>query len=332
MRPGVLPTLAAIVPGGLLHGAGTYVAGDKRTAKRLVIAGSAGFAALLLAGGMLELTGTSRRLVGVFVPLAFVGSAVFFTSWLADLYGAATGGREATAASFTPWAEWEAGYRYVYDPQFAYRSFAALRSDLRHGALRVSPTAMIALDDDNQRLGLDLAYRLRGRRPGEHSLDGSFLDVTSGLLLHRYGAEGFAVWTPTFALEGRLDLAHVGKSLRGAFVDGQLGAGLELYAFEGRGQARENAFGLLLARFGFGVYFGSGATRTGELSVYYDHRHDDFAAGLGVRGIASGVVGHIGGAGHYYFDRHWGASALLEVGSAVVSGVSVRYRAGGSER
>lgn len=329
LKPGLVPTLGALVPGFILHGSGTYLARDPRTAKRLAIAGGAGLGAFLLGGVVLATTGTSRRLAGVFVPIVFSGAAVFFTSWLADLYGASTGGRAATAASFTPWTEWELGYRYVYDPQFAYRSFGVLRGDLRYRGLRVSPMAMVALDDDNQRLGLDLAYRLRGRRPDERSLDGSFLDVTGGLLFHRYGSEHFSVWTPSLALEGRLDLFHVGRSLRGAFVEGQLGAGLEQYRFDGFGQAHDDAFGLLLARFGFGLYFGSGATRTGELSVYYDHRHDDFAAGLGVRGIAAGIAGHVGTQGLYFFDRHWGASALLEVGAAVVTGLSVRYRVGG---
>jgi hypothetical protein len=327
VQPGVLPTLAAVVPGVLVHGAGSYVARDRRTAKRLLLAGAAGLGVFLASGVVIAATGTSRRLIGAFAPILFVGTGLFFTSWLADIYAASTGGREASGASFAPRMEWELGYRYVYDPQFSYRNFAFTRGDLRHESFRVSPSAWVALDDNNQRLALELARRLRGRRANVESRDQSYFDVTTALLYHRYGSERFAVWTPTLALEGRLDLAHVGHSLRGAFVEGQLGAGLELYNFDAPGaQLRDDAFGLLLARFAFGIYLGSGSRRAGELSVYYDHRHDDFAAGLGVAGIGSGVLGHLGGNGSYYFDRHWGVSALLEVGAAVVTGISARYR------
>ncbi|HEX6245763.1 MAG TPA: hypothetical protein VFZ61_32790, partial [Polyangiales bacterium] len=86
-----------------------------------------------------------------------------------------------------------------------------------------------------------------------------------------------------------------------------------------------NAFGMLLARFGFGVYVGSGP-RSGEAQLYYDHRHDDFAAGLGVKGIASGPLGHFGLSGRYYVTQAWGASALIELGSAVVAGLNLCYR------
>jgi hypothetical protein len=327
IRPGFLPTLASLVPGFLLHGSGTYLAHDKRAAKRLAISGAAGLSLFLLSGIVLASTGTSRKLVLPFAPLLAIGTGVFFTTWLADLYGAATGGRTAKISSWVAPIELELGHRYVYDPQFAYRNFGYLRGDFRYRSLRATPIAYLGLDDDNQRVALELAQRMRGRTPGHISEDGSYLDLTSALIYHRYGSEGFAVWTPTLTVDARLDLAHVGPSLRGAFVEGQLGAGLEVYRFDVSGAPRrEEAFGLLLARFGFGVYFGRGARRTGELLVYYDHRHDDFAAGMGVRGIGGGVLGHVGTLGHYFFSEAWGASALLEVGSAVVTTVALRYR------
>jgi hypothetical protein len=327
-KPGVLPTLASIVPGVVLRGSGTFLAKDRRAAKRLFLTAGAGLVLFLGSGAVLAATGTSRRLVSAFAPLVFAGSGLIFMSWLADIYGASTGGRDAVGQTLSPPLEWELGYRYVHDPQFDYQSFAYARGDLRHGGWRASPGAYVALDDDNQRLSLDLARRLWGRHARDQSSDGSFVDLTHGLIYHRYGSEGFAVWTPTAALEGRLDLRHVADSLRGAFVEGQLGVGVEVYAFDAPGaQARDDVFGLLLARYGFGVYFGSGLRRTGEATLYYDHRHDDFAAGLGVRGIGSGVLGHIGTAGHYYFDEHWGISGMFEIGSAVVTGVSARYRA-----
>jgi hypothetical protein len=148
-----------------------------------------------------------------------------------------------------------------------------------------------------------------------------------GLRYARFASDGFDVITPEWHVDGRLDLARAGRSLAGSFVEGQVGAGLELYAFDASGShLGDNAFGLLLARFGFGVYFGDGGRQSGEALLYYDHRHDDFAAGLGVQGIGSGILGHMGLSGRYFVTREWGLVGLLEVGSAVVSGLSVRYR------
>jgi hypothetical protein len=225
-----------------------------------------------------------------------------------------------------PHVDVELGYLYAHDPQFRYGSFATLRGDFRASAFRASPLAYVALDDDNQRLLLELAYRPLGRTPSRRFADGSFLELATGVRYHRYGSDGFAVTTSEWHLDGRLDLARVGKPLEGSFVEGQLGAALELYHFDAPGSRSENnAFGMLLARFGFGVYVGTGP-RSGEALLYYDHRHDDFAAGLGVKGIASGPLGHFGLSGRYFLTRAWGASALLEVGSAVVAGGAVCYR------
>lgn len=327
IEPGVWPTLGALGPGFFLRGTGTFLAHDRTAAKRLLTLGGVGFASFLGSGIVLIATGTSRRLVLPFTPLLGAGFALFITTWLADIYGAATGGRDDSVVEYTPLLETELGYRYVYDPQFAYRSFGHLRLDARRDRYRLSTFGDVALDDDNQRLGLELAYRLRGRRAEQLSADGSYLETTGAFLYHRYGSERFAVWTPTLTLDARLDLMHVGESLRGSFIEGQLGAGAELYAFDAPGsQPRDNAFGLLLIRFGFGLYFGQGRQHTGEAQLYYDHRHDDYAAGLAVRGIGGGVLGHVGLLGHYWFHRHFAASALLEFGSAVVAGLSLRHR------
>ena len=56
--------------------------------------------------------------------------------------------------------------------------------------------------------------------------------------------------------------------------------------------------------------------------MYYDHRHDDFAAGLKVRGLGSGVIGHFGTALTYDFTARFGIEAYTEIGSAWVNGLS----------
>jgi hypothetical protein len=327
LKPGWLAAGLAVMPGFVVHGAGTFAIGERRAARKLLITEAVGLAALVGGGALLAVTGTSRRMIGVVAPVTIAGFGLFALSWLADIYGAATGGRDAHAPGFSPHAEVELGYAYVHDPQFAYGSFATLRGDLRAHDVRISPDAWIALDDDNQRFTLELAYRPYGRTPRRGARDGSYAELATAVRHHRFGEEGFAVLTPMWWLQGRLDLARMAPTLAGAFVEGQLGAGLELYDFNVRGsRLGDNGFGLLLARFGFGMYFGDGGARSGELFGYYDHRHDDFAAGLGVQGIGSGILGHVGMRGHYYLTRCWGLSGLVELGSALVTGLSLRYR------
>jgi hypothetical protein len=326
LKPGAVAAGVAILPGFVLHGAGNFAIGERKAAKRLLIAEAAGLAVFVGAGLLMVQTGTARRLIGALTPLTIFGFGTFALTWLADIYAASTGGRDAYGPAFVPYVDLQLGYAYVHDPQFRYGSFGTLRADLRVSAFRASPEAWIALDDDNQRLLLQLAYRALGRTPSRRFSDGSFVELVTGVRYHRFGTERFAVTTSEWHLDARVDLARVGPAMRGSFVEGQVGAGLELYHFRAPGsRVEDNAFGLLLARFGFGVYLGTGP-KSGELSLYYDHRHDDFAAGLGVKGIASGPLGHFGLRGRYFVAPQWGVNALLELGSAVVAGASVSYR------
>jgi hypothetical protein len=80
----------------------------------------------------------------------------------------------------------------------------------------------------------------------------------------------------------------------------------------------------LLASFGFGMYLDH---RGSELLLYYDHRHDDYAAGLKITGLGSGVAGHFGTASRVYFDDSWGVGLDAQIGSAAVVSLSALFRA-----
>jgi hypothetical protein len=310
-----------------VHGTGAFAIGDRPTARRLLIAEGAGLGVFVGAGALLAVTGASRVTTGVLAPLTLAGFSVFALSFVADVYAATTGGRDVGPAPFAPWFNTEVGYLYVYDPQFDYANLGHFRADVRFSQLRASGELWAALDDDHQRMLVELAYRALGRTPERDARDGSYADVVLGLRHRRFTQQGFAVTTPELHLHGRADLARLGASLRGAFVEGQLGAGLELYDYDVPGaEVSNDVYGLMLARVGFGLYLGDSRARTGELLGYYDHRRDDFAAGLGVAGIGSGFLGHFGVIGHCFFTRDWGATALVELGSAAVLGLGVRYR------
>ena len=78
--------------------------------------------------------------------------------------------------------------------------------------------------------------------------------------------------------------------------------------------------------FALGAYLGNPSRRGGEARVYYDHRHDDFAAGLKLESLGSGPLGHFGTDLRYYLTSHFGAHLDFQVGSAYVTSLSVLYR------
>jgi hypothetical protein len=165
--------------------------------------------------------------------------------------------------------------------------------------------------------------------PATRARDGSRLDLQAAVTHHRYDSDGFNTVTVELALDGRLDLERWAEPLRGSFADFGVGAALQTFDYD----AVDLGFAsdveqMLLARFGFGMYLGDPAERGGELSVYYDHRHDDFAAGLKLTGLGSGIPGHFGSEVRYYFSRDFGVLVDAQAGSAYILGMSLLYRVG----
>ena len=62
------------------------------------------------------------------------------------------------------------------------------------------------------------------------------------------------------------------------------------------------------------------------MHAVYDHRHDDFAAGLQLPGLGSGPAGHFGLASEIFVSPRWGLAADIQAGSAYVAGLSLLYR------
>jgi hypothetical protein len=319
---------AALVPGILLHGSGHFVLGRRATALKLFAMQGVGMTMLLLAGLPLVLTGASRYLTRSASTVAILGVATFGTAFQADLFGSvvplsARGIPERVPAAI----EAEVGYRYVHDPRFRYTSFAAQGLDVRYSSVRLSPSALVALDDENRRLRLEGAYRFFGPRFAERpARDGSFLELELATTHHRYASEGFATLVLETVANGRLDLERFDPWLRGTFAEAHLGMGLQLYDYDGLplGSDRES---LLLAGMGFGLYFGGPEPPFGEVVSYYDHRHDDLAGGFTEAAI--GIAGHAGLSGKIYLTDYLGLAAFVEGGAAFVGGASLLVRSAG---
>jgi len=329
-RPSAIGIAAAIVPGILVHGAGHFAAGDPQTASRLLILEGIGVGTLAVGFIPIVLTGASRRLVGPAAALSVAGVGLFAISMLSDLYGVATPeGGVGAPPSTVAIVQIAAGYRYVFDPVFAYRNFLATEIDYRVAHWRVDPSAWLAVDSKNSRLRALGSYRFIGPLPeGEpRARGGSFLDLEAAVTRHAYGSEHFATTTFELSVAGRLDLDHLAPSLAGSFAEMSFGGAMASYQYDVPGAASDLG-GLLLARFAYGVYFGWPGKLRGEAMAYYDHRHDGFAAGLKMPGLGSGVAGHFGLDARMYLTDRWGLAAEAAVGSAYVAGLSVLFRHG----
>jgi hypothetical protein len=281
------------------------------------VTGGIGLATVLGSGVGLALTGASGKTVAPLAIGTVFGFGTLLSSVLADLFGVVAHGSARARPAPPPRLQAELGFRYVYDPTFAYRAFAATRLEARWGRLRLAPAAWVALDDDNQRLELPFGWRLRD--------DGaSHLELGAGLVHHRYGSEAFSTTTGEIFVAGRLDMARLAPALRGSFAE--LGCGVALGLVRHHDLTTEPT-DLLLASAAFGLYLGDGR---GEVSLTYDHRHDGYAAGLKMPGLGSGPAGHFGVRGRVSIWKQWGVLVEGQVGSAYVVGLSAVYRHGGA--
>lgn len=324
---------AAIVPGVLVHGAGHWVARQPCTARRLAAAELVGFGGIAVGGSTIVFTGASRYLMFPAITLTIGGFGLFVTSMAADLYGVSGAARYAGSPQLTrPRWETEVGLTRVANPLFDFDWLATQRLAANFDWGRVSASLDTALAGTHARYQAGVALRALGPRPDVAARDGSYFDLYVGLSEQRYATSGFITDSGEMLATGRLDLARVGPSLRGSFVELSMGLALARTRYELIGTSVPADFeSALLGRFAFGTYLGRGVHRGSEAVLYYDHRHDDCAAGLKIPGLGSGNLGHFGIAGRYYWSRRWGVGAVAEAGSAYVTGISVLFRAGGKE-
>ncbi|WP_437689818.1 hypothetical protein [Sorangium sp. So ce176] len=329
-RRRALAATGAVIPGLLVHGSGHFLLGEGRTGLSLLALGGAGTGLMIGGLGGAAVTGASRRVIAPIVLTTVTGAGLFGITLLADLYGVlAPEGGTGSPPSALPWVETQLGMAYVYDPTFAYRTFVVPGMDLRLRRLRLSGSGWFALNDDNARLRAETAYRFLGpgTPDGPRAADGSFLELEAALTHHRYTSDGFSITTGEVTLQGRLDLARVGATLRGSFAEMGWGIGVEAYR-NGRRPFEGNE--LLTPHFAFGMYLGHEGYPRGEAKVVYEHRHDGYAAGAKITGLGSGVPGHLGLQGRLYASPRWGVLADVQAGSAYVGRLSLLLRPGGS--
>jgi hypothetical protein len=319
-----LATAAAVVPGVLVRGSGHFVRGQRATATRLLVAEGAGLGLIGAGLGGLALTGASRRVVTPLAMTTLVGAALFFTSFAADIFGAASGETPVGSPAFVPQLETSIGVLALYDPIFPHRTFVFERVEARVGRFRLTPSAVFAPGRPNERLRAELGYRLLGplpradRRAPTHR---SFLELSGAVTHHAYTSDAFSLLTFEWMLAGRQDLDWVGPSLRGSFVELGLGTGLVRNHYQALGV--DETTSLLIGTFAFGVYLGHGR---GEASLVYDHRRDGLLGGARLPGIGAGFLGSGGVRAKYFVTDSVGFAGELLVGGAYASSLALVIR------
>lgn len=316
-----LAIAASIVPGVIVRGLGSKIARKEPTAKRLAWMGGLGFSAMLLGGLPLGVSRGNPYTILPSVPLVVAGTGLFMTSWFADLWVAAGGPCVAgEARARVPWSI-EVGATWLHD---AYRERALLRGAAHITLGRVELSAGAHQDARGAATYGELGARVRilgAAATGNVIEDGSGLWIRGGLRGRDDDDDRVRVVTAEIEAIGRVDLTRIDPLLRGTF--GELGAGLgaERIALAG---GREHEIGsLLLSRFAFGAYLG----RRGEIAAFYDHRRDQLAGGIAA-GRAAGFVGSVGGILDLRIAGPWAVRSEIELGSAWVGTLVLRYQGG----
>jgi len=320
----VLATAASIVPGAIVHGSGHWVAGDRRTARRLAIAEGIGLGLVVLGGLPMRLTGGATETTPGLV-LVIPGGALVLTSWLADIYGAAggagLGGRGRTAP---PRFELETGALVRAVPQRDARVAATFGGSAWHenGNLSVSGWASAA----SWEIGGEVGARLLGGVPGRRGRDASHLDLVIGGGERRFDDQGLRIASIEVVARGRYDLARFAGTLSGSFASLEAGLIHDWIRYRSAGDSIDGK-ALLDARLGFGIYLGDDA----EVELYYDHRRDTLAGSLLLDPGPNAILGHVGGRAEAYRGR-WGLGASVEAGSVWVTRLSLLARLGEGAR
>jgi hypothetical protein len=311
---------AALGPGAVVRGAGSWVAGERRTAQQLLRASTLG---LVIAGGaglLVGITGGNEYTIVPGVPLVIGGAGTWLTAWAADVWTAAGGPRvRAPARAPVPLAL-DAGVTWQHGP-YDRRALARTTARVESGPIAVGAGALADVTGGRHVALGDVQLRLRGPAPtGERVADASRLVVRAGVRFDRDASDRVSMVTGELELRGRLDLGHLDRVLDGTFVELATGLGA-VRAKQGRGAADLDS--ILLGRFAWGAYL----CRFGEVSVFYDHRRDGLAGGLAA-GRAAGFFGSVGATAEVRIVGPWAVRGELELGNAWVSTLALGYRGG----
>lgn len=303
----------AVMPGFFLRGTGAWIVGDTQAAKRLLVAGAGG---LLVAGGFGALIGISNGnpYTIATTPLLLTGAGVLLTSWVEDIYVAATGNNVSRRiAQRIPRWSLEVGETWQHD---AYRQRVYQRVGATFDVDRIGASALGMVDFGGDAwLGF---LEFRARVIGAQRC-GDCLTIRAGGRMQQDHDDRVTQLVGEIEAIGRLDLERFGPSFRSTFFELTTGLGLNRLTYANTVGETDT---ILLGRFAWGTYVPGG-----EVTLYYDHRRDGLAGGIDAW-RAAGFMGSFGASANVRVKGPWAVRAELQVGNAYLSTLSLSYRGG----
>ena len=308
----------AVVPGVVARGAGSFVAGESRTALRLAAMAAVGVSAMVVGGLPTGISGGNPYLIVPAVPILVAGTGVTLSSWFSDVWVAA-GGRDHGVRATAPWAI-EVGSTWLRDA-LRDRALARVGARIELGRVDLGLTGWLDAGGDAFEGLLGARVRILGTAAsGRPIADNSRLVVRTGVRARTDAADRVSVVTGEVELIGRLDLHRLDRALAGTFTELSTGLGVQRAAYRA---GASDVGSVLLGGFAWGAYLG----HRGEARVFYEHRRDHLAGGL-VALRAAGFLGSFGVSADVRITGPWAVRGELEIGSAWVSTLAVRYQGG----
>jgi hypothetical protein len=313
----IVAVAAALGPGLVLRGTGSFVVGERRTARRLASLGALGLGVAVIGGLSVGVSGGHPYSLPA-VPVLVTGGGLMFTSWWADIAVAAGLAHTGIPRATPPWSV-ELATLWLHD---GYRERGLVRAAGRIAGGRLGAGAAMTVDAERRlHVGeLEATVRILGAPPtGAPIASGSRLLVRTALRGLDDADDRVAITTLEVELLGRLDLARFEPTLDGTFIQLSTGIGGERARLAG--VTDHNS--VLLGTFAWGAYVG----RRGEATLFYDHRRDSLAGGLAAWRLA-GFVGSFGAALDLLVAPRWAVRGQLELGNAWLTTFGIRYQGG----
>jgi hypothetical protein len=319
--------VGSVVPGLILHGAGSWLSGDDETATRLLVTEGVGLG--LTAGSIagLALTGAARNWAGLFASTAILGAGAFGVSFLADVYRTAAPEGFGKNPGGLPWGSTEVGVLWINNPRLDYGPVVRSHGELRSGLWSATLTSYNAPRALHQYYRIENGFRLWGA-PAERrafATGGSHVTAFVALESSTFGRPDYATKGAEGRLAARVDSEQWLPKVHGAFFEAELGYSGRRTEYNSTGNTLDDT--LLLGGFGFGAYHGDPTTCGGETRLFYNHRHDGYVGGLLQAGLGSGTIGSFGLETSHFLTPTWGLRLRGEIGAAAVVGLHLVARA-----
>ncbi len=303
---------AAIFPGFVLRGAGSWVAGEKRAAVRLA-GGAAGGLVLAGIGGGLVGGSNGNPYTMPAVPLVVAGVGGILTSWVEDIWIAAGGA--AVHAGPRPPATWtlEVGETWQHDA-YRERIYQRVAATAERGRFQARTSGLLSFTRDAWLVFADVRARVLG-----DAACATCLRVRAGGRLQRDRDDMVTQLVGEVEVEGRLGLARFDRAFHSTFVELSTGLGANRITYASMTSEVES---LMLGRFAWGAYVPGG-----EITLYYDHRRDGLAGGIDAW-RASGFMGSFGATADIGVGGAWSLRGEFQLGNAYLTTLALTYRGG----